>query len=492
MSFHKFLLILLTVMQMSNIYSNEVFNVHLFRCSKTLDPSEVKSAGQFVLLSQLSKSLTKLNKYAEIEGDLLKSWEIRKNHTQFLFHLKEGQKFSNGEEITSTDVSLTIDRQIKKNSATHYNFEKIKSVKPIDKYTFEIILKEKNLFFIEKISYPEFGILHKSDRESLNTTFKISSGNYTLEETREDGFALEINQFAENSSATAPKKINVSFFDPEKSLEKFKKKEVSFVSVPPMPGLENFLEKFSIEKNQVFYPHIGYSYWVSINPNSKKLATNEQRIQIQQILSKTNAAMEQSPLFWSKAEQLYLPDGPGRPSEVEIKSIWNKIHSISTKKNLPTELSLLSLNNTTFTESISKALNEKSIKVTITYAKTIQEFHKLNKAKSFDLLFVNNDFSSANLLSNLEVTFNKDHPLILTKKGDSSFTRLVERSSQAESSEDRNKIFVQIAIELLKEGLIAPIAFNKIIFLHQPNVDLSNWSTLFPEISLWKLNIQKF
>jgi peptide/nickel transport system substrate-binding protein len=476
-------------MQLTN--SSSTFKAHLFRSSTELDPAEIKSAGQFIILSHLTKSLIKLNKYAEIEGDLLHSWDIQNNHTKFNFKIKKDIHFSDGTKITVSDIVNNIKRQVKLNTATHFDFTSIKSIKEKDETNFTIELKKKNIFLIEQLAYPEFGILHKSDIDRKSPSLKVSSGNYYLKSITKEKIELTLNSHAKDSSASAPKNVEISFFNPKTSIKEFKEGNLDFIAVPPVPGLEDFIKKYKVKKEEIFHPHIGYTYWLSINPNSKKLSTIENRHFVQNLVSKSNLSMTESPLFWTKAKQLYLPDGPGRPSWSSIETIWNKIDSLKKPNSFPSELSILSLNSEEFTSDLINSFKSSNIKINVTYSKTIKEFHSENKKREFDLLFVNNDFSNANLLGNLKVAFNQDHPLILVKPNEGYYKSSLENAAQNEDPIKRNNIFIELGLKLLEDGLIAPVAYNKIIFLHKKEVSLKNWSSLYPEVALWKIHQQK-
>ena len=102
-----------------------------------------------------------------------------------------------------------------------------------------------------------------------------------------------------------------------------------------------------------------------------------------------------------------------------------------------------------------------------------------------------NDFSSIDLHENLQTTFNPVHPLIITSKKDDQFQDDLRKALNTEDETERHKIYKEIAIRVLRDGYIVPIAYHKMVFIHKNSVDVSSWSKLFPEISLWKINIKK-
>ncbi|MBI2621651.1 MAG: ABC transporter substrate-binding protein [Candidatus Levybacteria bacterium] len=62
-----------------------------------------------IILSKSSRGLTKISEKGEVTADIAKSWEIKDDGKTFVFYLKEGIRFSDGEELDS--------------SAINYNFE---------------------------------------------------------------------------------------------------------------------------------------------------------------------------------------------------------------------------------------------------------------------------------------------------------------------------------------------------------------------------------
>ena len=119
---------------------SNVFVADIFSISKTLDTSMITTAGQFIVLSNVVRPLIKLNSQAQIEGDLVESWEISEDSTLFQFTISKGAKWSNGELITSDDVIKSLERQRSLNTANHFHFSSIKSLTKINPTQFTVKL----------------------------------------------------------------------------------------------------------------------------------------------------------------------------------------------------------------------------------------------------------------------------------------------------------------------------------------------------------------
>ena len=102
----------------------------------TLDPQGGWDGASLYVLRQLYNGLVKLDSNMEVVGDLAESWEFTSD-TSVTFHLKQGVKFHNGEEMTAEDVVYSIERA--QNSAKVMTFAaNIESVVADDDYTVTI------------------------------------------------------------------------------------------------------------------------------------------------------------------------------------------------------------------------------------------------------------------------------------------------------------------------------------------------------------------
>jgi peptide/nickel transport system substrate-binding protein len=91
----------------------------------------------------------------EPEPVLAKSWDISEDGLTWVFHLKEGVKWHDGEEFTADDVVFTFQIPLSEDytGPRASSFEDIESVKALDEYTVEIILSEANAKFLWTSGY---------------------------------------------------------------------------------------------------------------------------------------------------------------------------------------------------------------------------------------------------------------------------------------------------------------------------------------------------
>ena len=77
---------------------------------RTLDPAQINQVLQFQITSNVLSGLTHINPQLIAEGDLAKDWEISEDGTEYIFNLREGVKFHNGDAFTADDVIFTYNR----------------------------------------------------------------------------------------------------------------------------------------------------------------------------------------------------------------------------------------------------------------------------------------------------------------------------------------------------------------------------------------------
>lgn len=457
----------------------------------SVDLSLVNTVSDFVILNHLNRPLVKLNKFAKLEGDLVDRWLIEDDFKRYIFHLAPNSRFSDGSPIEGIDVLESIQRQMKLNTANHFNFSAIKSVRLIDPNTVEIVLKHRNTQFIRHVTYPEFGVLHKSQRDARvgSADYRISSGPYSLMTQKDRHFLLKKNPFFPFQVQSPPESIEFQTGNLGDLPNRLIREEVD-VSLANIPTRSEYKLVEDARNLKIFHPHMGYTFWVTINPLSKKLKSVALRNYIQLILRSEGFNFEDKAPVWSKANQLYLPDGSGRPGEERLKSVWSRIIKNAKLLSSREKLSLLLGSRFPFAEEVISKL-EKSFVLEVKHFTTKEEWEKCVKSKSFDLYILNNDFSSEDLHENLQTTFNPLFSLVITDPLIGQFQKQLKKALDTDSEEKRHKIYEDIGVTVLEKGYVAPIAHRNSVYIHNNKWDFSNISTLYPDFALWKISLKK-
>ncbi len=102
------------------------------------------------------------NSRGELENDLIESFEFKHN-MEFVFTLKKGVLFHNGEELTVDDVFFTVKTLVEKGSLKSAPFLEIKQMKKIDKYSGIFLLKKKDPSFLINFCDGAFGVISGKD-----------------------------------------------------------------------------------------------------------------------------------------------------------------------------------------------------------------------------------------------------------------------------------------------------------------------------------------
>jgi peptide/nickel transport system substrate-binding protein len=124
----------------------------------------------------------------EPQPALATSWTESKNHLTYIFHLREGVKFSNGEPFTAEDAvySMTRDEKLPDSGGAPYTakWRKLTAVNPM---TVKLELKEPEPLTIETLSYPAFGIVDKNvashESEAQFAQHPVGTGPFMLQST---------------------------------------------------------------------------------------------------------------------------------------------------------------------------------------------------------------------------------------------------------------------------------------------------------------------
>ena len=118
---------------------------------------------------------------AEIKLALAESYETPSD-TEYIFHLKQGVKFHNGDELTSKDVVHTYERALTMPANSTY-VANIESCEAVDEYTVRYVLKEPSAVFLEYMAEPSMKIESlKAYEDNGNAFINCGTGPYKFVE----------------------------------------------------------------------------------------------------------------------------------------------------------------------------------------------------------------------------------------------------------------------------------------------------------------------
>ena len=97
----------------------------------TLDPAKIDQVVQFQITSNVLSGLMHINPDLVGEGDLAESWEVNGDGTEYLFTLRKGVTFHNGDKFDADDVLFVYNRS--KDSTKSIHSRVLKNVNSVEK-----------------------------------------------------------------------------------------------------------------------------------------------------------------------------------------------------------------------------------------------------------------------------------------------------------------------------------------------------------------------
>lgn len=122
----------------------------------TLNPLFTNNIYVKDFLGFVFEGLIKLDKKLGPVPVLAKDWEASEDGLTWTFHMKQNVFWHDNIPFTSEDVEFTVETILKQNTNSVYrkNLENITSFAAVDKYTFRIMLKNRNSFTAELMTFP--------------------------------------------------------------------------------------------------------------------------------------------------------------------------------------------------------------------------------------------------------------------------------------------------------------------------------------------------
>ena len=151
---------------------------------RILIPILASDSASAEVCSFIFNGLLKYDEDLNLVGDLAQSWEIQEEGKVIIFYLRKGVFWHDGGEFTAEDVEFTYKKLIDSSVPTPYSgdFERIKNLEILDKYTVKIIYKEP---FAPALSSWTMGIIPKhileKEKNLLTSRFSrnpIGTGPY--------------------------------------------------------------------------------------------------------------------------------------------------------------------------------------------------------------------------------------------------------------------------------------------------------------------------
>ena len=143
-----------------------------------LDPPLAGASQSVGVISLVFEGLVRLDSKLNIAPAGAESWDVKDGGKTFIFHIRKGLKFANGDAVSAEDFAYSLNRAFGKDfangnagyylsnivGATDVTAEKaasISGVKVVDPQTLEIDLQNPSVFFLYQLTFPASFVVSK-------------------------------------------------------------------------------------------------------------------------------------------------------------------------------------------------------------------------------------------------------------------------------------------------------------------------------------------
>lgn len=106
----------------------------------SMDPLRISDTVSMSILSNVYETLVRMTPESEIIPGAAETWDISEDGTEYIFHLREGMSFHNGDPVTANDVKYSLDQAVESSySGPYLGF--VESTEVIDESKVKVKLK---------------------------------------------------------------------------------------------------------------------------------------------------------------------------------------------------------------------------------------------------------------------------------------------------------------------------------------------------------------
>lgn len=174
------------------------------------DPAMVTASTSFELIAAVYETLIIFDEEGQPQPWLAESWDMP-DDTTYVFTLREGVTFHNGQPMTADDVVFTFERMMDPEGGSPWTsqFTLVESVEATDERTVTFKLKETYGPFLAPLSSGYGAIVPADESLDLQTTM-VGTGAFKLQEYRQD-IETRLEAHAEYWQEGLPKLANVTY-----------------------------------------------------------------------------------------------------------------------------------------------------------------------------------------------------------------------------------------------------------------------------------------
>ena len=265
-------------------------NVNVGPEPATIDPAKNSAVDGATLINHAFEGLMKLDKDNKIVEGQAPKYEVNKDETVYTFTLREGIKWSDGEQVKAEDFVYAWQRLVDPKTGADYNYmiDMVKNaneimagkkkpkelgIKALDEKTVEVTLTTPTPYFLEVCAFPATFPVRKdiveanADTWSTDPKTYIGNGPYVLKSWEHQSKMTYVkNENYYDLKKLGPDTINfVLMEDKNTMLSAYKNNEILFADDLPSEEIDAMKDKGLVIEKQLG------TYFLSINVKKEGL-----------------------------------------------------------------------------------------------------------------------------------------------------------------------------------------------------------------------------
>jgi peptide/nickel transport system substrate-binding protein len=152
-----------------------------------LDPTKNAAAAiREVTTPSIFEALGRIDRTGAVGPGLAESWNVSEDGKEYVFKIRQGVKFHDGEALDASVVKFTLDRLFAPDSTNPAKslYTDIEKVEVVDPSTVKVTLKSPNSFLLYSLSLGDAGIMHPKSAPT-NDKNPIGTGPFMFKERKE-------------------------------------------------------------------------------------------------------------------------------------------------------------------------------------------------------------------------------------------------------------------------------------------------------------------
>ncbi len=167
--------------------------------ARSLDPHATNDQPSARVMKQIYDTLMYQTADLEVIPGLAESYEVV-SETEFVFNLRQGVKFHNGEELTASDVKFTFDRMRSEGAPAAFLFAALDEVEVVDDYTVRMTLNFAFGPFVTHLGHTAASILNETAVRAAGEDYgrnPVGTGPFRFTEWR-SGDRITLDRFEDH------------------------------------------------------------------------------------------------------------------------------------------------------------------------------------------------------------------------------------------------------------------------------------------------------